>query len=429
MAGEQLARQEHARTTQQKNKNNNPTAISSTTMAPSSLTRKLVIAGGNHAATIWDRISAVFFECDDDKCWSLVRQRLSEIVHPVDLAFLIAMSSLSLFVPQPHQPSPNQPPSTFKSEDVSYFNLLLIHVAQLARLSLVIYAVDCGVVVLDTLGVQSAAQLHLWSTGLAKILYILWTAHRLSALKRYCLDRVLLTDRNRDGTANQDDDQMGRVHALNRLVDGGILACTIFVMLDVLNVDMGMSGVTSIFAFGSAGTLVVGLASQNLATMFVNGLLLTTSDRIFEGDYIVFGHGQVCGKIIKIGWFQTTLRHYDDLVEVIPNSELGMQRVTNLSRVKRCRVKQTLRFAYKDADRLDVVLKDILEEITASCPKAITDGSAVLRAVWTDFKEDHIKAVVEAHFSLVRKETRWFEFVRFASSVSKLTNGLLSFRL
>jgi small-conductance mechanosensitive channel len=398
--------------------------------------------------TMWYHFHELFFSHNDEE-WTILKQRLTdEIIHPIDLTFLIVMSSLSYFIVNNNnnkQPQQQKGEGVAKYSSLSYFDLFLVHVSQLARISLVIYVIDCVVVIWETLGVvvwdqhqhinsddsaadvdgllMSSPSLHVWSAGLAKILYIGWTAQRFSAFKRYGLNKIFLRRRKVDDRTSsnassthgsdgsnggketdtiideiEEEDKSGRVLAIDRLVDGGIIACTFFITLDVLNVDLGMSGVTSIFAFSSAGTLVVGLASQHLATMFVNGLLLTTSDRIKEGDFIQFKN--TCGQIMKIGWFQTTLRHFDELIEVIPNSELGMLSVTNLSRAKRCRVRQTLRFPYDAVDKLDVVLPDILEEIKASCPKVISDGTAALRAVWTDYKEDHIRIMVEAHFNL-----------------------------
>jgi small-conductance mechanosensitive channel len=327
---------------------------------------------------------------------TLIWERLLGVVHPIDMLLLTVVGFLAVPLcgiffglntttnnkqQQQQQQQQTHPPS------YSYAYLLVTQIAQLAQLAILVYLLDCWVVVLTTLG-YNISTLNTLSTGFAKILYICWVGQRLSVLKRYFLSRAI----------SRAPDALGRAAAVDRLVDGLIFSCTCFFLLDVLDVDMGI-GITSIFAFGSAGTLVVGLASQNLATMFVNGLVLTTSDRIAEGDHIKFGNGNN-GQIKKIGWFQTTLRHYDDLIEVIPNSELGMQRVTNLSRVKKCRVRQELRFRYEDAEKLDDLLAEILEEIKVSCPKVISDGSAVFRAVWTDFKEDHVKAVVEAHFEL-----------------------------
>lgn len=87
----------------------------------------------------------------------------------------------------------------------------------------------------------------------------------------------------------------------------------------------------------------------------------------------------------------------------VPNSQLGMQRVKNLSRVTMCRVQQNLRFHYKDIDKLSKVLVDIVETIKQQCsPEVIVDGSRPLRAVWTSYKEDHVLVVVTAHFNGIR---------------------------
>mmetsp|Transcript_101231 Transcript_101231/g.151657 ORF Transcript_101231/g.151657 Transcript_101231/m.151657 type:complete len:407 (-) Transcript_101231:104-1324(-) len=362
---------------------------------------KLILAGGRIGPMMENLVLT-------KNQFALVGDQLSDVVHPLDLFLLTVVGFFVVPIcnvvfgwnsPQLRKHQLQYPKgdgdstsTTTKAPIVppaSYANLIVTHIAQMAQLAILVYVLDCFVVILSTLGFFQIGTLSTISTGFAKLLYICWAAQRLSVLKRYFLSRAI---------SGRPGGSLGRAAAIDRVVDGVIMSCTCFFLLDVLDVDMGI-GITSIFAFGSAGTLVVGLASQNLATMFVNGMVLTTSDRIAEGDHIKFGDGN-CGQILKIGWFQTALRHYDDLIEVIPNSLLGMQCVTNLSRVKRCRVRQELRFRYEDVDKLDDLLAEIKEEIKVSCPKTISDGSAVFRAVWTDFKEDHVRALVEAHFEL-----------------------------
>jgi small-conductance mechanosensitive channel len=328
---------------------------------------KLMIAGGKILPVL--QMFAVSREDLQE-----IYHRLYQAVHPGDLIVLTLVSVgvvpifSFLFGCGSDGDKPNH----------SYLYQFASHVSQAAKLAIVVYAFDCMVLVLTSLGF-SFSSLSTYSKGFAKILYICWMTQRLSVLKRYLLGRAV----------SRKPDKLGRAATADRLLDGMLFLMTGFFLLDVLDVDMGV-GITSVFAFGSAGTLVIGLASQNLATMFVNGLVLTTSDRIAEGDHIKFGNGNN-GKVTKIGWFQTTLKHYDELSEVIPNSELGMQRVTNLSRVKKCRIRQILRFSYDDADTFDTMLPAILEEIKAACPKVITDGSAPFRAYWTNFKEDHLQ--------------------------------------
>jgi hypothetical protein len=51
-------------------------------------------------------------------------------------------------------------------------------------------------------------------------------------------------------------------------------------------------------------------------------------------------------------------------------------------------------------DKLPALLADIKEEIVASCPKVISDGSKSFHAAITSFEVDHIQAMVLAHFEI-----------------------------
>lgn len=316
---------------------------------------------------------------DVSKIW----QHLEQTVHPIDfiVLFVVAFSTVPLLSVIYRIFLPGKP---YKE---SYVYLIADHISQAAKIAMAIFLVDCLTIILHTLGF-AFSHLSQMSQGIAKILYILWAASRISVFKRYLLSQAV----------SKSPDKLGRLTTVDRIADGVLALLAGFFLLDILDVEMGI-GVTSVFAFGSAGTLVIGLATQSIASMFVSGIALSTSDRIREGDYIQFGDG-TSGQVIKMGWMQTTLRNYDDLVEVIPNSDLGNQRVKNLSRVKKCRLRQKLRFRYEDAEKLKTLLPDIIEEIKKDCESVIADGSSPLRAVWTDYEADHLQILVEAHFNL-----------------------------
>lgn len=253
--------------------------------------------------------------------------------------------------------------SIFTSDDFlsSYMFHVADHVSQASRLAILVYLVDCLAVLLSGLGFSSPALHHPntnLSTCFAKILYIAWAAQRMSVFKRYLLGRVIhkqqrlrmqqqqqqqqngmgtngSTHTMIHGTSNGstnglkkpgvgalrrssttgDLKTLGQAAIIDRLVDGLIWVVTGLFLLDILNVEMGV-GVSSIFAFGSAGTLVMGLASKDVASMFVSGLTLTTTDHVREGDHVKFGDG-TSGQILRIGWMHTTIRGYDELVEVV----------------------------------------------------------------------------------------------------------------
>jgi small-conductance mechanosensitive channel len=331
--------------------------------------RSLFMAGGQIVPTLSK------FAAGKDKL-SEIGENLTDAVHPGDFVFLALLGWASV-------PLCGLLLATFDrrrkySYNETYIYQLANHVSQAARIALVVYAVDLVVVVLNTLGFT---YFHVGqvSQAFAKIIYVAWASQRLSVFKRHILSEAV----------SHKPDQLGRVSMIDRLVDGLIYICTGLFLLDILNVELGV-GLTSVFAFGSAGTIVVGLATKDIAAMFVSGLTLTTSNRISEGDDVRFGDG-TSGKVDKIGWMQTTIRNYDEMIEVVPNSILGNQRVKNVSRVKMCQVKQFLRFRFEDARKFDQLLPSILEEIKESCPKAITDGSRPFRAFWTGYREDYLE--------------------------------------
>jgi small-conductance mechanosensitive channel len=84
----------------------------------------------------------------------------------------------------------------------------------------------------------------------------------------------------------------------------------------------------------------------------------------------------------------------------VPNTNLVKQHVSNLSRVRYCQVKQVLRLQYKEASKLPGLLKSIKDEIRLACPSVIADGSRPFRAHWTNFGDDHLEIVVDAHFEI-----------------------------
>lgn len=261
------------------------------------------------------------------------------------------------------------------------------HISQAGRLALVVYGVDCISVILTTLGF-SFPHVDSLTTTLAKVVFLLWTGYRVSVLKRYLLGRLI----------SSQPDKLGILSMFDRLLDGGIYASTLMFLLDLLHVELG-AGFKSVFAFGSLWTLVMGLASKDLASMLVSGMALTTSNRFNVGDNVRFGDGTT-GILENLGWMQSTIRHFDEYIEVIPNSHLGNQRVQNVSRTTKCRVKQVLRFRYEDGERLEAFLPTIIAEIKKDCPALITDGSRPCRAYWSCYKEDHLEVIVDVHFNL-----------------------------
>jgi small-conductance mechanosensitive channel len=103
----------------------------------------------------------------------------------------------------------------------------------------------------------------------------MWVAQRLCIFKHYWLGKAI----------DKAPSKLGRLSFVDELIGGLVFMVTALFLLDILDVEMG-AGVKSMFAFGSAGTLVIGLASRDVAVMFVLGLTLQTTDRyaVIFGD-------------------------------------------------------------------------------------------------------------------------------------------------
>lgn len=189
----------------------------------------------------------------------------------------------------------------------SYMRWIANFISEGAKIALAIYFFDCIILIAIGLGLY-VYQVEKLSRVLAKIVYLVWLARRFAVVKRHFLNKTFIVNTNKP-------DKLGRISIIDRLIDGILFACTAFLLLEILDMEMG-SGIKNMFAFGSVGTLIVGLASRDIASMFVNGLALSTTNRISEGDEIKFGDGTT-GIVQKIGWIHTSIRNYDNIVEEV----------------------------------------------------------------------------------------------------------------
>jgi len=262
------------------------------------------------------------------------------------------------------------------------------HLQQVTKIALIVYLMDVVKLIFLGLG-WKLYKFNQLPHAFAQTAYAVWSANRLAALKRHAARRYV----------SHHPETFGRIKVLNRLADACIYGLTVFVVLNILQVQMGLA-LQSFLAFGSVGTLAVGLASKGIAQELINGLMLASSDRIYEGDDVQFGSGDLSGKIVSLGWMETVLRRGDEVTVSIPNSHLLNQRVSNLSRVRRSQVKQVLRVSLDDADKIPVLIDRIKHEIRMACPELITDGSRPFRVYWTAINPDHCEITIDSRFHI-----------------------------
>lgn len=257
------------------------------------------------------------------------------------------------------------------------------HLSQIARLALLVYACDCVVVAFEAVGYKA----ELASKIFAKCLYTSWIARRFQNSKKYFIRKML----------NRAPKNCDKIKFIDRILDGMVFALLFVKILDYLSIETGLA-LGSIFAVGTTGGLIVSLASQEIAKGIMNGVEMATSDRFYEGDNVHFGDGTQ-GYIVKMGFLRTKIRKYDSTVIDIPNTQLGGQRVINISRTSTCRVITQIRFEYKDMQNIPKALEAAKKEIAKSCPELIKEGKP-FRAMISSFERHYVEATVNCSFEL-----------------------------
>mmetsp|Transcript_8134 Transcript_8134/g.17615 ORF Transcript_8134/g.17615 Transcript_8134/m.17615 type:complete len:398 (+) Transcript_8134:258-1451(+) len=277
------------------------------------------------------------------------------------------------------------PAETFDQTYVFFVSDIL---SQIAKVALLVLGADCLDVIMESLGFDVAIRVD-FGYVCARIAYTVWAAKQFAVMKHYLISKAVKAEQ---------PDNLGRANLLDRCINFGIAMITGMFIMDLLDVEMG-AGFTSVFALGGVGTIIVSLASKDLAEQLLSGIFLHISDKFYEGDLVKFGDA-LSGTVVEIGWFHTIIRLSNDTRMRIPNAQLANQTVTNLSRCNQCQVMTVLHFAYADMNKMSGLVRDIKEEVKAACPDLITDGSRPFRAHWTDVTTDRLQVTCDFHFNL-----------------------------
>jgi small-conductance mechanosensitive channel len=278
-----------------------------------------------------------------------------------------------------------------------------LHLSQAGKIAALVYGLDCVAIALQTMGFKDATQ---YSPYLAKAIYTLWIFMRFNALKQYLVFKAfgVASAKEREDLGKRGP--FARAKIVNKILDILCLAACFFVMVDVLKVKSGVT-LNSLFAVGGAGTVVLSLAVKDIVSEIVSGLALQASDKVYEGEKVMFGNG-LKGHVDQIGLFETLIRDSSEMVTAVPNKELSNQRLTNISRNKFSQVKQAVHFEYEDLDKLPVLMDEIKREIKNSCPVVVTDGSKPFRVYFHEYAHNFLKVVVDVRMNVVPDSSSYY---------------------
>mmetsp|Transcript_15604 Transcript_15604/g.22228 ORF Transcript_15604/g.22228 Transcript_15604/m.22228 type:complete len:454 (+) Transcript_15604:230-1591(+) len=269
--------------------------------------------------------------------------------------------------------------------DETLVSTIVKHLSELALIGIVAYAIDMMIVAGHEMGFSFPDSI---SQSIAISIYVLWMAVKFKAIKKH----VIYQSWGKGPSADP-----GKAALVDHFLNFLVYSIAIVILLDMLALNMGVA-LSSFFAIGSAGTIIFGWATRDVATDFVSGLALTIADKFHPGEEIILADG-TGGYIEKIGWMHTGFRCYNELKMGLPNTRLLKETIRNLSRCKSCQVVQTIRLKYSDIPKIESILASIKEEVKQACPSIITVGRP-FRATLRDFQDDHITVVCDFHFNL-----------------------------
>ena len=132
-----------------------------------------------------------------------------------------------------------------------------------------------------------------YSNAIAKVVYTVWTFSRINSLRIYLVYRLFGISSVPKSSA-QDKEMIltatnkasyARAGITNSVLDVVFLFLVGLSVLDVLKVKLGMA-LKSFFAVSSFSTILLSVASGDIAKQAVNGMALQASEKFFEGEKI-----------------------------------------------------------------------------------------------------------------------------------------------
>jgi glycosyltransferase involved in cell wall biosynthesis len=191
-------------------------------------------------------------------------------------------------------------------------------IEQFGRLQSTLYLSDVLLVFLKILNFDFVVKYQAQRIA-GSIIFSTWLARNLSRIKFHYLSngipswsisairrrqRQEISTNNNNNTTNKPLGTYNRF--ANKILDVLIYLCAFLAVIDLLGIQIGFA-ITSIFGLGSFGTLVLSLASKDVAAEFVGGLMIQSSNFFEEGESVILQDG-VTGVVVKIGWLVSQVR-------------------------------------------------------------------------------------------------------------------------
>lgn len=117
--------------------------------------------------------------------------------------------------------------------------------------------------------------------------------------------------------------------------------------------------VSGLLAFGGFGGIVVGMASKDVLSNLMSGIMLFYNREFEPGDWISSPDRNIQGTVQEIGWRITKIMTFEHRPLYVPNSLFSSISVENPGRMSHRRIKASIGVRYEDASVVGAIVTDI----------------------------------------------------------------------
>lgn len=186
-----------------------------------------------------------------------------------------------------------------------------------------------------------------------------------------------------------------------------IVIVMIVVLLYGEHFGMSLSG---LLTFGGIGGIAVGMAGKDILSNFFSGIMLYF-DRPFNiGDWISSPDRHIEGVVAEIGWRITRITTFDNRPLYVPNSAFTDISVENPGRMTNRRIKTSLGLRYEDADKVEIIVKEIRAYLETNDD---IDHQRTLLVYFNDFGDSALNILVYCF----TKTTVWKEWLEAQQTI------------
>ena len=195
------------------------------------------------------------------------------------------------------------------------------------------------------------------------------------------------------------------VLAIGRLLRTFVVITTVLSIMGSLRID-----ITGIVAFGSAGTIVAGIAAKELLANFFGGFMIFMDRPFSVGDWIRSPDKSIEGIVEHIGWRVTLIRTFNKRPLYVPNAVFLSISIENPSRMSNRQIKDIVGLRYCDAGNLLEIISKI-EEMLKKHPDL--DHRQTIAVAFNKFGHSSLDCLIYCF----TKTTQWVPYLKIQQDI------------